>query len=152
MRMNPTFKQLLKLIKPNAKDTPEGIEPRHYSAQSPTQKLGEQGEGIARRYLEQQGLRYLDANIASNLGEIDLLMMDGATLVFVEVKMRKTASFGGAIAAITPTKLKRLRQTIALYLQQNPHHALRDCRIDAILIQGVGAQRDIQWLRTIDAD
>ncbi len=152
MRMNPTFKQLLKLIKPDAKDAPEGMEQRHYNAQSPTQKLGEQGEGIARRYLEQQGLRYLDANIASNLGEIDLLMMDGATLVFVEVKTRKTTSFGGAIAAITPTKLKRLRQTIALYLQQNPHHAQCDCRIDAILIQGVGAQRDIQWLRTIDAD
>lgn len=78
----------------------------------------------------------MDSNIASNLGEIDVLMMHGETLVFVEVKMRKTASFGGALAAITPSKLKRLRQAIALYLQQNPQHALKhDCRIDAVLIQ-----------------
>lgn len=96
----------------------------------------------------------MDSNIASNLGEIDVLMMHGETLVFVEVKMRKTASFGGALAAITPSKLKRLRQAIALYLQQNPQHAQRDCRIDAVCHPGCGgARRDrIQWLQNIDAD
>ena len=94
----------------------------------------------------------MDSNIASNLGEIDVLMMDGETLVFVEVKMRKTASFGGALAAITPSKLKRLRQAIALYFQQNPQYAQRDCRIDAILIQGVAAQCEIQWLKNIGVD
>ena len=150
--MKPILKQFLNLLKPSANAASKGVVQRHYNAQSPTQKLGEQGEGIARRYLEQQGLRHMDSNIASNLGEIDVLMMDGETLVFVEVKMRKTASFGGALAAITPSKLKRLRQAIALYLQQNPQHAQRDCRIDAVLIQGVVARREIQWLQNIDAD
>lgn len=150
--MKPTLKQLLTLLKPSVNAAPERGAQRRYNAQSPSQKIGEQGEGIARRYLEQQGLRHMDSNIASNLGEIDVLMMDGKTLVFVEVKMRKTASFGGALAAMTPSKLKRLRQAIALYLQQNPQHAQRDCRIDAVLIQGVAAQREIQWLQNIDAD
>ena len=150
--MKPSLKQFLELIQCRDTDDAHHQKARHYSAQSPTQKLGEQGEVIARQYLEQNGLRCLESNIASNLGEIDLLMMHGETLVFVEVKMRKTANFGGAIAAITPTKLKRLRQAIALYLQQNPCHAQRDCRIDAILIQGVGKQCDIQWLQNIDAN
>ena len=150
--MKPTLKQLLNLLKPSANAAPERGAQRHYNAQSATQKIGEQGEVIARRYLEQQGLRHLDSNIASDLGEIDVLMMHGETLVFVEVKMRKTTSFGGALAAMTPSKLKRLRQAIALYLQQNPQHAQCDCRIDAVLIQGVGAQREIQWLQNIDSD
>ncbi|MBS1175437.1 MAG: hypothetical protein H6R05_1568 [Burkholderiaceae bacterium] len=150
--MKPTLKQLLKFIKPSANAVSERVVQRRYNAQSPTQKIGEQGEVIAQQYLEQQGLRHLDNNIASNLGEIDVLMMHGETLVFVEVKMRKTASFGGALAAITPSKLKRLRQAIALYLQQNPRYAQYDCRIDAVLIQGVGAQRNIQWLQNIDTD
>ncbi len=147
--MKPSLKQFLKLIQSQDTDDAHRQETRRYNAHSPTQKLGEQGEVIARQYLEQHGLRHLDSNIASNLGEIDLLMMDGETLVFVEVKMRKTANFGGAIVAVTPTKLKRLRQAIALYLQQNPRHAQRDCRIDAVLIQGAAAQREVQWLQNI---
>ena len=125
---------------------------RHYSAQSATQKLGEQGEYIARAYLEQAGLRFIDGNLASNLGEIDLIMLDNDVLVFVEVKVRRSEAFGGAMAAITPTKLKRLRQSIALYRQHHPKRAQMDCRIDAVVIQGVGAHRNIEWLKNITID
>ena len=111
----------------------------------------ERGEWFGRQYLEQAGLCYVDGNVASKLGEIDLIMQDGMTLVFVEVKLRRSDAYGGVVASITPSKLKRLRHSIELYLQQNPMLAQYDCRIDAVLIQGVGQNRDVEWLRNIDA-
>ena len=78
-------------------------------------------------------------------------MRDGAVWVFVEVKMRRSEAFGGAIAAITPHKLARLRKAIALYLQTHPECARADCRIDGVLVQVAGAARHIEWLRNIDS-
>lgn len=157
--MKPSLKQLLDILKPTSKaDDSSAIDKtiqkqRYYTAQSPSQRTGERGELIACTYLEQQGLQRIDSNIASSMGEIDLLMQDGECLVFVEVKLRKTASFGGALASITPHKLKRLRRAIELYLQQNPQYQLRPCRIDAVAIQGTQAQTlSIEWIKNIDSD
>lgn len=126
---------------------------RHYTARSPQQKRGERGEQIARDYLVGQGLSFVDANMACPLGEIDLLMRDGETLVFVEVKWRKNAQFGGAVNAIGGQKLARLRRTIEYYLQQHPSYQHLPCRIDAVLIQGDGTGvPTIDWLVNIDAE
>ena len=152
--MKQVLKNLLEIVRTSAgssEDSKSKPVQRRYAARSPAQLMGERGEWIARQYLEQAGLCYVDGNVASKLGEIDLIMQDGMTLVFVEVKLRRSDAYGGAVASITPSKLKRLRHSIELYLQQNPTLAQYDCRIDAVLIQGVGQNRDIQWLRNIDA-
>lgn len=158
-RMKKTIAQLLKIIqKSSADQSMTAVESvtrgtqRHYVARSPTQLMGEHGELMAREYLEQAGLRYVDGNIASPFGEIDLIMRDGAVWVFVEVKTRCSETFGGAFAAITPHKLTRLRKAIALYIQMHPECARADCRIDAVLVQMAGTVRRIEWLCNIDSD
>lgn len=113
---------------------------RQYLANSAKQKQGEHAERMAQNYLEQQGMRFVASNVASNLGEIDLIMRDGGSYVFVEVKARTGKAFGGVAYAITAQKLSRLRKAIELYLQLHPEVQKSPCRVDAVLIQGRGAQ------------
>ena len=64
----------------------------------------QQAELIAKRYLKNQGLRFLDANFSFRVGEIDLIMHDLDTTVFVEVRYRKNSLYGSALATIAQTK------------------------------------------------
>ena len=66
--------------------------------------------------------------------------------------MRRSEAFGGAVAAITPHKLARLRKAIALYVQTHPECARADCRMDAVLVQITDGTRHLEWLRNIDSD
>src|SRR5207247_9286437 len=91
--------------------------------------LGEEGERAASRFLEARGYRILERNYRTRRGEIDLIAEDGRILVFVEVKVRLDARFGGPAAAITRAKLAR----IARLAQQCPawgRDARRTCRFD----------------------
>lgn len=77
-------------------------------------------------------------------GEIDLIMRDGATLVFIEVRMRTHEMFGGAVASITSSKQARLLRTARHYLSK-----LNDepsCRFDALLLSGTNGQ-EIEWIK-----
>ncbi|MEY8251122.1 MAG: YraN family protein, partial [Colwellia sp.] len=68
---------------------------------------GKMTESYAQQYLSKQGLILIERNFHSRQGEIDLIMLDGDTYVFVEVKYRKSKRFGGAIAAISASKQKK---------------------------------------------
>ena len=157
--MKKTLTELMKLLhKParvqkdhavqNARE--ERSTQRYYTARSPSQLQGARAEQLAREYLENAGLRYVDSNWASNLGEIDLIMRAGDMWVFVEVKARKNNSYGGAAYAITSSKLMRLRQMVAQYQQAHPQMAQKDCRLDAVLIQGLGENLHIEWIQNIE--
>ncbi|MFX7820786.1 YraN family protein, partial [Acinetobacter baumannii] len=76
------------------------------------------GEDAALVYLQQQGLRLLERNWRCKAGEIDLIMQDDATLVFVEVRRRKNDRFGGAAASVTWHKQQKLIRAAQWYLQQ----------------------------------
>ena len=77
-------------------------------------------------------------------GEIDLIMRDGATLVFVEVRMRGSEAFGGAATSITPAKQAKLLRTARHYLSQlNSEPA---CRFDALLLSGTDGQ-ELEWIK-----
>ena len=97
--------------------------------------LGQHYEQLAAGYLQQQGLRLISSNFKCKAGEIDLIMRDGDTLVFVEVKYRASAAFGGAMAAVTYSKQQKLLRASRWYLQQ---HRLSDqpCRLDVLAIEG----------------
>jgi putative endonuclease len=71
-------------------------------------------------------------------------MHDGSTLVFVEVRQRRSARFGGAAASITPAKQARLVRTAEHYLHTLP--SLPPCRFDAVLLDG---QQPPEWLQNI---
>ena len=102
---------------------------------------GAQAEQRAAQYLLQQGLKPVAQNYRSRFGEIDLIMQDGATLVFVEVRLRRSANFGGAAASIDVHKQRRLIRTAQQYLAGLAH--IPPCRFDAVLMDDNG----VQWLK-----
>ncbi len=75
-------------------------------------------EKLAEQYLIQHGLKTIERNYFCKYGELDLIMRDGQTLVFVEVKFRKNALRGGANYALSKLKQQRLRRTISHYLAE----------------------------------
>jgi putative endonuclease len=101
-------------------------------------------EQWATRYLQRQGLKPLERNYRSRFGEIDLIMKDGATLVFVEVRLRRNGDFGGAAASIDAHKQQRLIRTAQHYLAGLPQTP--PCRFDAVLMDNAEG-RNVQWLR-----
>jgi putative endonuclease len=110
---------------------------------------GAAAEALAARFLMARGLSIVGRNYRCRGGEIDLIVRDGKTLVFVEVRLRRSQAFGGAAESITATKRRRLRlaaQHYLLGLAREP-----PCRFDAILLDGLGAG-NIEWLRGIDID
>ncbi len=95
--------------------------------------IGKNGEEIAKNYLAKQGFKILETNRHfSKLSEIDIIAQDKDTLVFVEVKTRKTDICGSPMEAITKTKYNHIRQGLFIYLQENPKY--KKYRIDAISV------------------
>ena len=94
---------------------------------------GKNGENIAKEFLKKQGYKILEMNKRfSNICEIDIIALDKKTLVFVEVKTRKTTICGHPLEAITKTKYQHIKQGLYLYLQENPQY--KKFRIDAVSI------------------
>ena len=108
-----------------------------------TQILGREGELRALQYLQGQGLVLVESNYRRVFGEIDLIMQDHGTLVFVEVRSRAGRSFGGAAASVTPTKQRRLTRAAQAFLQR--YRVLPPCRFDLLAIDG-GV---VSWLKNI---
>ena len=95
--------------------------------------LGKNGEEIARKYLEKQGYKILETNKHfSKLCEIDIIALDKKTLVFIEVKTRKTDICGHPLEAVTKAKYRHIKQGIFMYLQEHPEY--KKFRIDAISV------------------
>lgn len=93
--------------------------------------LGEYGERLATRYLQEQGLSILDRNWRCRQGEIDVVARDGDCLVFCEVKTRRSVRFGAPVEAVTPVKAARLRRLAVAWLRSHDEHAER-IRIDVV--------------------
>lgn len=108
---------------------------------SPKQQQGRAGEQAALAYLRRQGLKLVEANFSCGGGEIDLIMRDGDTLVFVEVRERADADHGGAAASIGPMKVRRIVHAAETYLQR--FDEVPACRIDVIAIDA----GHIDWLQ-----
>lgn len=106
---------------------------------------GKQAEALAVRFLERAGLRVLQQNFRCRGGEIDIVCRDGKVLVFVEVRLRRNAHYGGAAASITAHKQARIILAARHYLAA--HAATNsDCRFDCILLDALDENR-IEWLR-----
>jgi putative endonuclease len=98
--------------------------------------FGQAAERSAERYLRQKGLRILQRNQRSVTGELDLIAESGGTLVFVEVKARRSTAYGGAVFAVDRRKRQRLIRLAAQYLAR---HRIknRPCRFDVMVYDGV---------------
>ncbi|MEY6431750.1 YraN family protein [Thioalkalicoccus limnaeus] len=108
---------------------------------SDTQAVGAEKEGLARRFLEGRGLRFLDQNYRCRMGEIDLIMQDKGVLVFIEVRFRRSDRCGGAVASVDTRKQRRLISAAKRYLLQYPTNL--PCRFDVLAI---GRANEIDWI------
>ena len=133
----------------SAKTEVESLAMRTYSPQAARQKDGARAELLAQQYLLGCGLKLVNANVACAQGEIDLIMLDGDTLVFIEVRWRKSAAYGGAAVSVTPHKLAKLMRACEMFLQHEPAWRDRPCRIDVIALQGDLNAPSIEWLKNI---
>ena len=95
-----------------------------------TKNIGDAAEQAALAYLMNQGLRRLDTNYHSRYGEIDIVMAEGKVIVFIEVRYRKNAIYGGGATSITRNKQEKLIKTANHYLQH--HQANVECRFDVM--------------------
>ncbi len=105
--------------------------------------IGRAGETRALAFLQQQGLVLVEQNYRCRHGEIDLILRDGPVLVFVEVRLRSRAHFGGAAASVGTIKQARLWRTAAHYLSREVQAP--PCRFDVIAIDGDA----LQWLKNV---
>lgn len=110
-------------------------------------KAGAYWERMAEAFLSARGLRTLQRNFSCRLGEIDLVMEDRDTVVFVEVKYRNSSTHGSGADAVTVHKQHRISLTAAFYLALNPARAEQFCRFDVVSIDPDKDEQDINWIR-----
>jgi putative endonuclease len=104
---------------------------------------GAQAEQLACTHLERSGLRLVARNYRCPRGEIDLVMDDRGTLVFVEVRYRRSDAFGSAAESVDRRKQARLRAAAAHYLLT--HNLELPCRFDVVALSGAPVR--VEWLR-----
>ena len=104
---------------------------------------GRHAENLAAEFLQERGLQLVARNYRCRFGEIDLIARDGETLVFVEVRMRAGAGFGGAAASITGAKRAKLLRAARHYLSGTAR--MPACRFYALLVTGLN--ETIEWLQ-----
>lgn len=114
------------------------------SGQLSHKQSGDEWEHQARRWLESKGLRFIAANVRARGGEIDLIMREGSTTVFIEVRFRRSSRYGGAAASVTRSKQTKLLQTARLWLaRHNGSFETTDCRFDVVACNG----NQIEWFK-----
>lgn len=113
----------------------------------PRHLAGSAAEAAAARLLRSHGLERVDANVRYRDGELDLVMRDGGTLVFVEVRYRADDAHGGAAASVTPAKQRRLIRAATRYLAAHPALAAMPCRFDVVCASGNPESPALEWLK-----
>ncbi|MFI7799361.1 hypothetical protein PSFL_04310 [Pseudomonas sp. DD1] len=111
-------------------------------------ETGKDAEQQALEHLQRQGLRLLAQNWLCKRGELDLVMLDGDTVVFVEVRYRKYAQWGGALASIDERKRQKLILAAQFFLLSEHRWAESPCRFDVVAIESSPhGTAGLNWLR-----
>ena len=97
---------------------------------------GREAETFALQHLQQHGLQLLARNWSCRRGELDLVMLDGSTVVFVEVRYRRQRGWGSALESVDARKQEKLIATAQLFLQQESRWADSPCRFDVVAVDG----------------
>ncbi len=113
---------------------------------NPRQKLGQSGESLALQYLQKRGYKLLEKNYRNRIGEIDIIARDGDTLVFVEVKARRSERYGSPRLAITPHKQRKISQTALAYLKYTRQMDCR-ARFDVVFVKSGGVRPEIELIQ-----
>lgn len=112
--------------------------------------LGDYYEDQALSLITEAGLRLLERNFRGKTGEIDLIVRDGAQLVFIEVRARSNRRFDSAAGSVNTRKQQRIVRTAQFFLQQRPNFTNMPCRFDVIAFEPPqsGTRTRIRWIRS----
>lgn len=111
-----------------------------------SRSAGQQHENRALDFLKSQGLKTVARNFHAYRGEIDLIMQDDDTLVFVEVRYRRNNMFGSAAESVTLKKQQHIAMASQCFLQTKKHYQSMPCRFDVVAISGARAE-NIDWIK-----
>lgn len=109
--------------------------------------IGRSGEQSAERFLHDKGLRLVTRNHRCTAGEIDLIMSDGETLVFVEVRRRKTSDYGSPLETVSAAKQRKLIAAAQHFVMSQKISSRRALRFDVIGIISNGTGETIEWIQ-----
>ncbi len=109
-------------------------------------RAGDHGEDIALQYLSRRGYELVERNYRTRYGEIDLILRQNATLVFVEVKLRRGAGFGDPIEAVTPRKQESIRRLAEQYIAE-VQPSFDEARFDVVGVLAGGKTSRIQHIK-----
>lgn len=111
------------------------------------QIIGKDAELNAEHFLRKQKLKLLERNYHCRFGEIDLIMLERKVVVFIEVRLRNSKSFGGAAASVTTHKQRKIIKTAQHFLSQNPKFSNNNCRFDVIAYESNAAPTQPLWYK-----
>ena len=114
--------------------------------QTKQQKLGEKGESLAARFLKKNGYKIIEQNYRTQLGEIDIIAKEKKTIVFVEVKSRRSTRFGNPKWAVTPQKQRKISM-VALYYLKTTEQTNAKARFDVVAITANRDQPQIEIVK-----
>lgn len=109
--------------------------------------IGAAAEHAACALLESNGLRTLARNVNYRFGELDLVMRDDDTVVFVEVRYRRDDRFGGGVGSVDFKKRRRIVLAARAWLAGQRGLAEAPCRFDVVTVQGEGDRIECGWIR-----
>lgn len=112
-----------------------------------TLATGQAAEAYACEHLQGQGLKLIQQNFRCPQGEIDLIMREKNTTVFVEVRYRRNIRYGSGAESVDAHKQRKLLAAAHRYLQQNPKAAKAPCRFDVISLRLQGDRPQLEWIR-----
>ncbi len=112
-----------------------------------TRQQGKRWEVAAERLLRREGLKTVQQNFHGRFGEIDLVMLDGFTLVFVEVRYRSNARYGSGADSVTHGKQRKIILAARRFLQCNRQHGERPCRFDVVSVGHQNGRACLKWIR-----
>jgi putative endonuclease len=98
------------------------------------QQCGRAGEERAAAYLVARGLTIVARNVRAAAGEIDLIALDGDTLVFCEIRTRRSAGQGGALESVTPAKQRQVVRVAEHFLARHPRFYAHPIRFDVVAL------------------
>jgi putative endonuclease len=114
------------------------------AGRDPESSDGMRAETLAANYLRARGLVIVARNFRVRGGEIDLVAREGGVTVFVEVRLRRSKAFGGAIGSIDAPKRRRLLLAAAHWRLRHP--GCGNCRFDCVLLDNLDAN-NLEWIR-----
>jgi len=115
-----------------------------------TKETGDKAELAAETYLKKKGFKAIARQYKCKFGELDLVMLDANTLVFVEVRYRQTSSFGSAADTVVHRKQRRVILSAQHFLQSNTRYQNLNCRFDVVAAKPDKTETDsliLDWIQ-----